>query len=79
MKKADNEVNELSSRLQTSLLAFSGRRPGPAPRFQRQLLIPVGLIVGAALLLSLSPKARKSLLLKMTLLASTHFLQDGVQ
>lgn len=78
MKQNKREIAVLSARLQNDLLAFSGRRPGPPPRFRAQLLIPVALIACAALVVALSPRARKSVLLKLTLAASTQVLQRGV-
>ena len=45
-------------------------------RFSPALLLPVAAIVGVSVLLTISPKARKSLLLKVAMLVSTHLLQD---
>ena len=78
MKRTEREIAVLSEHLQANLLAFSGRRPGPPPRFRAQLLIPIAVIAGAALAIALSPQARRSVLLKLTLAASTHVLQRGV-
>jgi hypothetical protein len=78
VKQNEREIAVLSARLQTDLQAFSGRRPAPPPRFRAQLLIPVAVIACAALVVALSPQARRSILLKLTLAASTHVLQRGV-
>ncbi len=75
MKRIESEIAALSARLQTDLLVLSGKLPGPAPRFRPQLLIPVVIILGAIVLCGISPNARKSVLLRMTMLASARFLQ----
>lgn len=71
-----HEIAALSRHLQRNLMSLRGRTRNPPPHFSPALLIPVAVLGGAAVLLSLSPKARKSLLLKVMMLVSTHLLQD---
>lgn len=73
--KLHPEIATLSRHLQNNLQTLRGK-VGTRPRFSPALLIPVAAIVGASVLLAISPKARKSLLLKVAMLVSTHLLQD---
>ncbi|MES2603634.1 MAG: hypothetical protein V4603_01785 [Pseudomonadota bacterium] len=75
MKRVKSNVSGLSSRLQANLLALNGNIPTPTRRVGWQLIVPVAVVVGAAVLFSLSPKARKSLLLQMLVLGSTRLLR----
>lgn len=70
------EIATLSRHLQQNLRSLRGRTVTPRQYFSPALLIPVAAIVGVSVLLTVSPKARKSLLLKMAMLVSTHLLQD---
>jgi hypothetical protein len=70
------EIATLSRHLQNNLRSLRGRVGSNPQRFSPALLIPVAAIVGVSVLLTISPKARKSLLLKMAMLVSTHLLQD---
>lgn len=73
------EIAMLSRHLQNNLQALRGRVGGRPQHFNPALLIPVAAIVGVSLLLTLSPKARKSLFLKVAMLVSTHLLQEHNQ
>lgn len=77
MRPTDREILALSTHLQANLLAFGGKHAGPRPRFEPRLLIPVAVIVGAAVLFGLSSKARKSALLQVVMLMSTRLLQTS--
>lgn len=79
MKQDEGEITALSTRLQTNVLAFSGKQPGPPPRFRAQLLIPVAIIIAGVLLISFSPQARNQVLLKLAMRASTRLLQTHSQ
>lgn len=70
------EIINLSRHLQHNMQNLRGRVAGRKPHFSPALLIPVGIVAGAVVLLALSPKARKSLLLKVMMVVSTHLLQD---
>jgi hypothetical protein len=70
------EIATLSRHLQKNMQTLRGRSAARPQHFSPALLIPVAVIAGAAVLLSISPKARKSLLLKMMMVVSTHLLQD---
>ncbi|MGV3592061.1 MAG: hypothetical protein ACO1PZ_10260 [Gammaproteobacteria bacterium] len=70
------EIATLSRHLHSNLRSLRGRVNGPPRRFSPALLIPVAIVAGAAVLLTVSPKARKSLLLKVMMVVSTHLLQD---
>ncbi len=74
MKPSEREIVALSGRLQANLHAFSGKSPGLHPRFRAQLLIPVAVIVGALVLFSLSPRARKTVLVELAMLASARLI-----
>lgn len=69
------EIATLSRHLQRNLRSLRGVADRPQ-RFSPALLLPVAAIVGVSVLLTISPKARKSLLLKVAMLVSTHLLQD---
>ena len=70
------EIATLSRHLHSNLRRLRGRVSGRPQRFSPALLIPVAIVAGAAVLLTVSPKARKSLLLKVMMVVSTHLLQD---
>jgi hypothetical protein len=70
------EIATLSRHLQNNLQSLRGRVGNRPQSFSPALLIPVAAIVGLSVLLTISPKARKSLLLKVAMLVSTHLLQD---
>lgn len=80
MKPTDDEIRELSSRLQRDLMALRGLSPN-APRacFRWQLLIPAACIAGAALMFCLAPAARKGVLLRAALLVATPLLRNGAE
>jgi hypothetical protein len=73
------EIATLSRHLNRNLQNLRGRAKGRPQHFSPALLIPVAVIAGAAVLLSVSPKARKSLLLKVMMVVSTHLLQDKAE
>ena len=70
------EIATLSRHLQSNLQSLRGKVTNRPQHFSPALLLPVAAIVGVSVLLTISPKARKSLLLKMAMLVSTHLLQD---
>jgi hypothetical protein len=70
------EITTLSRHLQHNLQALRGKVSRTPQHFSPALLIPVAAIVGVSVLLTISPKARKSLLLKVAMLVSTHLLQE---
>jgi hypothetical protein len=70
------EIDVLSRHLRTNLQFLRGKVNGADQRFNPALLIPVAALVGITALLTISPKARKSLLVKVAMLVSTHLLQD---
>jgi hypothetical protein len=70
------EIATLSRHLQHNLQSLRGRVARTPQHFSPALLIPVAAIVGVSVLLTISPKARKSLLLKVAMLVSTHLLQE---
>jgi len=70
------EIATLSRHLQHNLQSLRGVATGRRQHFNPALLIPVAAIIGVSVLLTVSPKARKSLLLKVAMLVSTHLLQD---
>ena len=70
------EIAVLSRHLQTSVRNLRGRVGNGRPHFSASLLIPVAALVGITALLTISPKARKSLLVKVAMLVSTHLLQE---
>jgi hypothetical protein len=70
------EIATLSRHLQHNLQSLRGRAGRAPQHFSPALLIPVAAIIGVSVLLTISPKARKSLLLKVAMLVSTHLLQD---
>lgn len=72
------EIVTLSRHLHRNLRSLRGRSSSQPQRFSPALLIPVAVVAGAAVLLTISPKARKSLLLKVMMVVSTHLLQDKV-
>jgi hypothetical protein len=73
------EIDKLSGHLQASLAALRGKVLGPAPHFRPSLLIPVAAIVGAAVLLTMSPRARNNLLMKVAMLVSTQLLHNATE
>jgi hypothetical protein len=73
------EIDKLSGHLQASLAALRGKVMGPAPHFRSSLLIPVAAIVGAAVFLTMSPRARNSLLTKVVMLVSTQLLHGATE
>jgi hypothetical protein len=70
------EIAVLSRHLRTNLQSLRGKARGTHEHFNPSLLIPVAALVGITALLSISPKARKSLLVKVAMLVSTHLLQE---
>ena len=78
MGRREQEIRELSNRLQRDLLALSGNAAMP-PDLRWQLLIPVALLVGAVVLFGMSPNARKSAVLRTALLISTRALENSMQ
>jgi hypothetical protein len=70
------EIAVLSRHLATNLRTLTGRVGSARPHFSPSLLIPVAALVGITALLTISPKARKSLLVKVAMLVSTHLLQE---
>lgn len=73
------EISTLSRHLHSNLRSLRGRVKGRPQRFSPALLIPVAIVAGVAVLLTVSPKARKSLLLKVMMVVSTHLLQDKAE
>jgi hypothetical protein len=70
------EIAVLSRHLRTNLQSLRGKTQGARQHFNPSLLIPLAALVGVTALLSISPKARKSLLVKVAMLVSTHLLQE---
>jgi hypothetical protein len=70
------DIAVLSRHLQTSVRNLRGKVGTSRPHFSPSLLIPVAALVGITALLTISPKARKSLLVKVAMLVSTHLLQE---
>lgn len=70
-----NEIRALSTRLQTDLLVLGGRLPGPVPRFNARLLVPLGVLAGTALWFALHPAARNGAFLSLGLRATAGVLQ----
>jgi hypothetical protein len=70
------EIAVLSRHLRTNLQSLRGKTQGARQHFNPALLIPVAALVGITALLTISPKARKSLLVKVAMLVSTHLLED---
>ena len=70
------EIAALSRHLQTNLRTLRGKASAARPHFSPSLLIPVAALIGITALLTISPKARKSLLVKVAMLVSTHLLAE---
>lgn len=72
------EIAVLSRHLHNNLQTLRGRvgRSGARQHFNPSLLIPLAALVGVTALLTISPKARKSLIVKVAMLISTHLLQE---
>ncbi len=70
------DIAVLSRHLLNNLQSLRGRRPGGPPHFNGSLLIPLAALVGVTALLTISPKARRSLLVKVAMLVSTHLLEE---
>lgn len=70
------EIAVLSRHLRTNLQSLRGKTQAARQHFNPSLLIPLAGLVGLTALLTISPKARKSLLVKVAMLVSTHLLED---
>lgn len=75
MKGADEEIASLRARLQADVLALRGQTPGPAPRFGKQLLIPLAVLAAAGLVIALQPAASKRWFLALALRTTLAALQ----
>ncbi|MEY4641991.1 MAG: hypothetical protein RLZZ227_1985 [Pseudomonadota bacterium] len=71
-----DRIRKLSSHLQSDLLQISGKAFGHRRHFSLKLLVPVALVIGAGVLLAISPKTRNSLLVRTGVLLVTRYVKD---
>lgn len=75
MNEHEDRIEKLSGRLQKSILQFRGKLLGKVPRLERRHLLPLSVLLGMSVAMAASARLRSVLVMKLTMLASTHFLK----